>query len=103
MVIDVETCRLSEVMTRRYRLVSLLGQGGMGRVFLCEGEEGRVAVKVTRLGDDALRQFRHEAAILKGLSHPHLVGVRDYLEEDGYGYLVMAQPRTFSLTASVAF
>lgn len=89
MVIDVETCRLSEVMTRRYRLVSLLGQGGMGRVFLCEGEEGRVAVKVTRLGDDALRQFRHEAAILKGLSHPHLVGVRDYLEEDGYGYLVM--------------
>jgi len=89
MVIDVETCRLSEVMTRRYRLVSLLGQGGMGRVFLCEGEEGRVAVKVTRLGDDAFRQFRHEASILKGLSHPHLVGVRDYLEEDGYGYLVM--------------
>ena len=76
-------------MTRRYRLVSLLGQGGMGRVFLCEGEEGRVAVKVTRLGEDALRQFRHEAAILKGLSHPHLVGIRDYLEEDGYGYLVM--------------
>ncbi|MBX3171011.1 MAG: serine/threonine protein kinase [Candidatus Eremiobacteraeota bacterium] len=85
MVIDAETCRLSEVMTRRYRLVSLLGQGGMGRVFLCEGEEGRVAVKVT----EAHKQFRHEAGILKGLSHRHLVGVRDYLEEDGFGYLVM--------------
>lgn len=89
MVIDVETCRLSEVMTRRYRLISLLGQGGMGRVFLCEGEEGRVAVKVTRLGEEAFKQFRHEAAILKGLSHPHLVAVRDYLEEEGFGYLVM--------------
>lgn len=88
MVIDVDTCRLSEVMTRRYRLVSLLGQGGMGRVFLCEGEEGRVAVKVTRLGED-LRQFRHEAQILKGLSHPHLVSILDYLEEDHFGYLVM--------------
>ncbi|ODT56444.1 hypothetical protein ABS71_21845 [bacterium SCN 62-11] len=79
---------MSEVMTRRYRLVSLLGQGGMGRVFLCEGEEGRVAVKVTRLGED-LRQFRHEAQMLKGLSHPHLVSILDYLEEDQFGYLVM--------------
>lgn len=89
MVIDLETCRLSEVMTRRYRLVSLLGQGGMGRVFLCEGEQGRVAVKVTRLGEEALQQFRHEAGILQGLSHPHLVEIHDYLEEDGFGYLVM--------------
>ena len=95
MQIDVDTCRLSEVMTRRYRLISLLGQGGMGRVFLCEGEEGRVAVKVTRLIEadgehsQALKQFRHEAGILRGLSHPNLVGIRDYLEEDNHGYLVM--------------
>lgn len=95
MQIDVDTCRLSDVMTRRYRLISLLGQGGMGRVFLCEGCEGRVAVKVTRLIEadgehsQALKQFRHEASILRGLSHPNLVGIRDYVEEENHGYLVM--------------
>lgn len=95
MMIDVDTCRLSDVMTRRYRLISMLGQGGMGRVFLCDGEEGRVAVKVTRLlqqdGEQlkSMKQFRHEASLLKNLSHPNLVRVLDYLEEDGHGYLVM--------------
>lgn len=95
MQIDVDTCRLSDVMTRRYRLISLLGQGGMGRVFLCEGPEGRVAVKVTRLlepeaeNSQALKQSRHEANILRGLSHPNLVGIRDYLEEENHSYLVM--------------
>lgn len=95
MQIDVDTCRLSEVMTRRYRLISLLGQGGMGRVFLCDGPEGRVAVKVTRLlgmegeQSQAFKQSRHEASILRGLSHPNLVGIRDYIEEENHSYLVM--------------
>lgn len=87
------------VLQNRYRIVTLLGQGGMGAVYRAWDLrlEGPVAVKefVPQPGLDAgtlgqLRdQFKQEVVILSRLSHPNLVRVRDFFEEHGNAYLVM--------------
>ncbi|HZG54745.1 MAG TPA: protein kinase [Pyrinomonadaceae bacterium] len=60
-----------------YEIKRLLGEGGMGEVYLARDVElGReVAVKVVKRGlgtADVLRRFRHEEQILAGLNHPHV-------------------------------
>ena len=67
-----------------WRLLDLLGEGGMGRVFRAERADGayaqQVAVKLTRLSlldREAARRFRAERAILAGLSHPNIVRLLD--------------------------
>jgi serine/threonine-protein kinase len=70
----------------RYHLVSVLGQGGMGTVYLARHEViGRsYAVKVLRreiAGDpDSVRRFVREAKIAGSLSHPHVAEVLDFGE-----------------------
>ena len=62
-----------------YRIVSELGRGGMGVVFLAERDDGqfwrRVAIKVisggTRLADQRAR-FEAERQILASLDHPNI-------------------------------
>lgn len=65
----------------RYRIRRILGQGGMGRVYLARDELlGRsVALKVVRserLGGSGER-FAQEAQLLAALNHPHIVQVYD--------------------------
>jgi non-specific serine/threonine protein kinase/serine/threonine-protein kinase len=67
-----------------WRLVSLVGEGGMGQVFRAERTDGgfaqQAAIKVTRvslLHRDLARRFRSERAILAGLQHPHIVSLLD--------------------------
>jgi len=62
-----------------FELVRLLGQGGMGEVWLAEREEGgfrqQVALKLLRRGmehEDGLRRFVQERRILAELSHPDI-------------------------------
>jgi serine/threonine protein kinase len=62
------------------RIISLLGEGGMGRVY--QGEQLRplrtVAVKVVRPGvtpDTAARRFENEAAFLARLQHPGIAQI----------------------------
>jgi predicted Ser/Thr protein kinase len=83
------------VLADRYRLISLLGSGGMAMVWLAEDERlGRkVAVKVPSdvLSADRtfLRRFRREARIAAKLAHPNLVGVYDYSDREERPFLVM--------------
>ena len=80
-----------------YRIVSELGRGGMGAVYLADRVEGdfqqRVAIKMigTSDADDPLHQrFIAERRILAGLIHPHIARLLDGgVTDDRRPYLVM--------------
>ena len=71
----------------RYRLLSLLGRGGMGRVWLAADEVlgRRVAVKQVLSEGVAWS----EARALARIDHPAVVRVHDFVEEGGCQYIVM--------------
>ncbi|MDP9478625.1 MAG: protein kinase, partial [Actinomycetota bacterium] len=80
----------------RYRLLGLLGRGGMGEVYLARDEvlDRDVAVKVLAEqyshDGEAVERFRREAKSAAALSHPHIVPVYDLGETvDGTHYIVM--------------
>lgn len=79
----------------RYRVLNVLGCGGMGAVYLAEDtrlDAKRVAVKENfDTSPVAQTQFRREASILAHLTHPHLPAVTDhFVEASGRQYLVMS-------------
>ncbi len=76
-----------------YRVLSVLGKGGMGVVYLAEGARGRrVALKVVSpqfaSDPDFMARFRREGRALKALSHPNVVGFLGSGAEGGSPYLV---------------
>ena len=87
--------QVGQVLGGRYRLVELLGQGGMATIFRAyDNELGReVAVKVLRAeyGRDTafVARFRQEAQSAAALSHPNVVNVFDYGMESGDPFIVM--------------
>ncbi len=79
-----------------YRIISEIGQGGMGTVYLGERADGafeqRVAIKVVRglLDQERVRRFRAERQILASLQHPNIARLVDGgTTSDGWPYLVM--------------
>lgn len=88
------------VLSSRYKIESVLGQGGMGAVYLATMEalgNKKVAVKEMELkgfsADElaqAVQQFNKEASFLAHLDHPNLVPVTDFFVEEDKHYLVMA-------------
>lgn len=83
----------------RYRIVAVLGQGGMGLVYRAWdiNLKKAVALKEMRpqpglephLYAQLRQQFEREAQILARLNHPNLVSVTDYFSSLGNDYLVM--------------
>lgn len=89
----------------QYRLLRLLGSGGMGEVYLAEDARinHTVAIKVSQTGptayphanttQDALRLFQREAKAIASLDHPHILPLLNYSEEEvgdtRYIYIVM--------------
>lgn len=77
----------------RYRIVSILGQGGMGAVYRANDEHLNIPVALKEnlfLTEEYSRQFQHEARILANMRHPGLPHVADYFVIEGQGqYLVM--------------
>ena len=75
----------------RYRIIRLLGEGGMGTVYEAEQEEPRrvVALKVIKLGlatPDRLRRFRRESQALARLQHPGIAQIYESSTADaGFG------------------
>ena len=87
-----------------YRIVRLLGEGGMGAVYEARQEplDRRVALKTLHPeyagNKDAVARFFNEAKILSKLEHPSIVQVSDFGNAtDGTAYLVMEYLRGQSL------
>ena len=91
-------------IARTYKIIELLGEGGMGAVFVAEHLRLRkqVAVKIIRpeiVNDEQIAlRFRREALATARLEHPHVANAFDYdtLPEGG-AYLVMQLVRGQSL------
>ena len=76
----------------RYRIVRILGSGGMGTVYEATDERfgNRVALKQALLLDSGLASaFEREARLLRTLRHAALPGVIDYFAEERWWFLVM--------------
>ena len=83
-----------QLINNRYRILRLLGQGGMGAVYLAEDGNlpgKQVAIKENLdLSQAAQDQFKREAVILARLKHPNLPQVTDhFVLPSGAQYLVM--------------
>ncbi len=95
-----KTLEIQEVIKDRYRIKEIIGQGGMGCVYLADDLRltGRLcALKAVYydkdLPEDVLiqtrEQFKREATILARLDHPNLPKVSDFFSEQERDYLVM--------------
>ena len=79
----------------RFQIQALLGQGGMGAVYLAWDPvlERKVALKAIRLGGDGKAltrdRFRREAMALAQLNHRHVCQVHDWVEARGSAYIAM--------------
>ena len=86
---------IGSVLGGRYRLVELLGQGGMATIYRARDAQldRDVAVKLLRpefgRDPDFLARFRDEAKAAASLSHPNIVAVFDFGEEAAGPYIVM--------------
>jgi serine/threonine protein kinase/Tol biopolymer transport system component len=87
------TLERGTLLHKRYRIVEILGQGGMGSVYRAVDENLGVDVAAKEnlfTTDEYARQFRLEAVILANLRHPNLPRVTDHFVIGDQGqYLVM--------------
>ena len=83
------------VLVERYRLLDVIGRGGMGEVWRATDESLNryVAIKTLAVGRTRTRamseRFRHEALAVAQLNQRRVAAVYDYLEVDGHSYIVM--------------
>jgi beta-lactam-binding protein with PASTA domain/tRNA A-37 threonylcarbamoyl transferase component Bud32 len=86
---------IGNVLGGRYRLVELLGQGGMATIYRARDNELErdVAVKLLRpeyeRDPDFGTRFRQEARAAGSLNHPNIVSVYDYGNDQAGAYIVM--------------
>ncbi len=90
----VEPSSLQGQTVSHYRIIEILGSGGMGIVYRAHDVQldRDVAVKVLpseRFTDDSARKrFRKEALALARMNHPNIETVHEFASENGVDYLV---------------
>ncbi|MFN7964290.1 MAG: serine/threonine-protein kinase [Acidobacteriota bacterium] len=83
------------ILAGRYRVVALLGRGGMGQVYRADDLKLGQAVALKFLPDTlaqddaALARFHGEVRVARQLSHPNLCRVFDISDVDGHHFLSM--------------
>ena len=82
-------------LNERYRLLEVIGDGGMGRVYRAEQLATGKAVALKLLHpefvgvDQVVKRFEREATVMTQLSHPHIVNVIELGEWNGRLFLAM--------------
>jgi eukaryotic-like serine/threonine-protein kinase len=82
-------------LSGRYKVLEMIGGGGMANVYLAHDMilDRDVAVKMLRLDfandEDFIRRFRREAQSATSLAHPSIVSIYDVGEEDDLYFIVM--------------
>jgi serine/threonine-protein kinase len=95
-MVDPSAIALGSDFGTRYRIESLLGQGGMGRVYKAYDKEldRTVAIKVVREGAigqaDALKRFKQELVLASKISHKNILRIHDMGEVAGVRFISMA-------------
>ncbi len=80
---------------REYRIISKIGEGGMGEVFLAEDENLGRKVAIKMLAPELMRnaelveRFKQEARLQASLIHPNIVALYTFFIEDNNFYMVM--------------
>lgn len=76
-----------------YRIFSLLGEGGMGRVYLAEDTKLHRKVSLKFLSadvtkdDERLRRFEQEARAASALNQPNIITIHEIGDEDGHQFI----------------
>jgi serine/threonine protein kinase len=79
----------------KYKILAPLGQGGMAHVYTAHQEnlDREVAIKVLppwyAADRNFVERFNQEARLVARLSHPNIVTIHDFSEQDGHLYIVM--------------
>lgn len=93
--LETELQGISAALGNRYSDFSVIGSGGMSRVYRAQHNLLRhfVAIKtldVSQLSDDRLlKRLRGEALAIKSLTHPNIVSMREFDLDQDIAYLVM--------------
>lgn len=81
---------------KNYRVEKKIGSGGMGDVYLATDKrlDRSVAVKVLKIEEilnriDFIERFRNEAKSIAKLSHPNIVSIYDFGDQDNIYYMIM--------------
>ena len=83
------------MLAGRYRIVALLGRGGMGEVYRAEDLKLGQSVALKFLPEDLARnadrlaRFHHEVRVARQVSHPNVCRVYDISEAEGQHFLSM--------------
>ena len=86
---------MDEVVFGRYRLIEMIGQGGMGKVYKAHDTVMRRDVAIKVLSPELVtkpgfaERFRREAYTAAKLTEPHIIPIHEAGEIDGQLYLVM--------------
>src|SRR6266550_1460618 len=94
MLIEDKSLSLVGKELGHYRVLALLGAGGMGEVYLAEDTrlKRKVAVKLLpaelTANQDRLRRFEQEAQAASGLNHPNIITIHEIGEVDGLNFIV---------------
>ena len=89
------SCEPGDLLVGRFRIVRLVGRGGMGEVYEAHDEllDQTVALKTIRpeiVGEPQMEErFRREVLLARQVTHPNVCRVFDYVRTDKFGFLTM--------------
>lgn len=84
-----------ETQLGRYKIISLIGAGGMGEVYLAQDTalQRKVALKVlppdVAANQDRMRRFKQEATSAASLNHPNIAHIYEIGEGEGFQFIAM--------------